>query len=102
MFDQLIDSMGPGILRTLLQLLNPFTKVCVRIVEYSGSTIRDILTGYLETTTAPEWLVNVIDFILGTDAAWIYNITIGEIILGSFLIIVVCFGIVKFFTDIVL
>lgn len=103
MYDSLVDSMEPGVLRTLFKIFGGFVKICTNIVPMMDMTLRQIFTAFLEQIVeAPEWLVDFIDFLLSSDAAFVYNIALGELILGSILILVLAYGIVEFFTDIVL
>lgn len=102
MFDTLVDSMNPGVIRTLFKLFSPFIQLCTKVVEYMDLTLRSLLTQILESQGVPDWIVRFINKILSTDAAFIYNVTLGEMLLGGLLFIILCYGIVKFFTDIVL
>lgn len=102
MFDSLIESMNPGVLRTLFRIFSPFIQLCTKVVEYMDLTLRSLLTDALETQGVPDWIVRFINKILSSDAAFIYNVTLGEMLLGGLLFIILCFGIAKYFTDIVL
>lgn len=102
MFDSIVESMNPGVIRTLFRIFSPFIKLCTKVVEYMDLTLRSVLTEALETQGVPNWIVRFINKILSTEAAFIYNVTFGEMLLGSLLFIILCYGIVKFFTDIVL
>lgn len=102
MFDSIVESMNPGVIRTLFRFFSPFIQLCTKVVEYMDLTLRSVLTEALETQGAPNWIVRFINKILSTDVAFIYNVSLGEMLLGGLLFIILCYGIVKFFTDIVL
>lgn len=96
-----IDGMSSGVFKTLFTMLDRFIGVCTTVYEYGNSTLHELIIRVLDNTNIPEIQIQALDKILSGSWAWIYNITILEILMGSTLIAVILFGIIKYFTDIV-
>lgn len=99
---EFVNEMPPGVLKTMFQILSGIALVANTIWKYLFTDLSTILTNIIEEINLPQWLINMVDWLLDTPAAWIYQLSLFEILFGLGLVVVLIFGIVKFFTDIVL
>lgn len=96
-----VSDMPNGIFKTMFLILQGITTVATAIYKYLFTDLGEILSNVLQSVNLPEWLIKIINWLLDTPAAWIYQLNLFELIFGLGLIIVLVFGIVKYFTDIV-
>lgn len=101
MWDFVAD-MPDGILKTMFLILQGIATVALTIYKYLFTDLEVILTNTLEGANVPSWIVNIIDWLLDRPSAWVYDLSLFELIFGFGLVIVLIFGIVKYFTDIIL
>lgn len=97
-----IETLPNGILKNLLNLVAKFYDTCTWIFDNFTRSLSSIILEYVEASDTPEWLVTILKGLLTSNAAWIYKFSVLDLILGTMLIFVLVYGVVKFFTDIVL
>lgn len=96
-----VAGMEGGLIKTLFTLLDKFMTMCTVIANYFDATLREVIVNALQRVEIHEDIVKAINEILEGPWAFIYNISLGDILLGGALLFVIVFGIVKYFTDIV-
>lgn len=102
MFDY-VDQLPSGIYKGMLKLISMFYDTCVKIYNASTVTISNLLQNLLQNFGLSEkWSEVITNFLEKPSNSWIFSATLGELILGGLLVSVLIFGIVKFFTDIIL
>lgn len=101
-FDSIASQLEDGVIKILFQFLNMFITVCSKIAEVSSKTLEELLIEVLQWAGVPDFQTTIIDVILDGPWAFFYHITIADLLLGGALIAVIVFGIVKYFTDIIL
>lgn len=90
-----------NIIGIMFTLLESFMHICNQIVANFFKTPVAILTGWLDDSTLPEWLVDIIEKIVAWHNPVLNNITLFDLLVGSALILVLIGAVVKFATDIV-
>lgn len=101
MFDY-VEQIPDSILKTLMNIVAIFFRTCTWIVDTAGKTLQEIIVETMENLDVPEKIVELVNAIFDSNWAWIYHFSLLEILLGGALIVVVLFGIIKYFTDIIL
>lgn len=98
-----VDSLPNGIVKSLLNLVSMFWDTCISVYEFTTQTLSQLLNNLLTSVGISEkWADLITNFLEKPSNAWLFSATLGELILGSLLVSLLIFGIVKFFTDIVL
>lgn len=90
-----------NIIGIMFTLLESFMHICNQIVENFLKTPVEILTGWLDNSALPDWLVNIIQGVVAWHNPILNNVTLFDLLVGSALILVLFGAIFKFATDIV-
>lgn len=101
MFD-FYEQFPDGPIKILFRILHGLGVVCTFIYDNLFLDIGKILENTLEAVNTPEWIIKIVNWLLDQPFNWFYQLSIFEIIFGLGFIFILIYGIVKFFTDLVL
>lgn len=93
-----------NILGLMFRVLDSVMEFCNTIVQNLSNTPLEVFRANLEDSSLPEWLITAlratVDFLTtAPTAAFLRNMTMFDLVIGSGLAFILVFGMIKFFTD---
>lgn len=89
-----------NIIGIMFRILDGAMYIANLLVENLMRTPSEIINNWLENEGLPDWLVEFLDAVVKWNSPLTANITLFDLLIGSALIIVLVFGTVKFFTNV--